>query len=106
MTRVGRTVTALAEQSGDNTYIIPEAQLQLQVARAIAPYVGVGVGTLTKVSGSTGRVSQLTTSGAAGVRLWGLVPRGVLRGELRLRGIGRGFTGSAAEWTGGIGWSF
>jgi hypothetical protein len=94
------------EQGGESTYLIPEAQVQLQVPRAIAPYLGAGIGTFTRVSGNRGRQSELTTSGAVGVRLWGLIPRAVVRGELRVRGIGERFTASAAEWTGGIGWSF
>lgn len=94
------------EQRGSSTYLIPEVQLQLQVPRAIAPYIGAGVGSFTRVTGGPGRQSELTASGAVGVRLWGLIPRAVLRGELRVRGIGERFTGSAAEWTGGIGWSF
>jgi hypothetical protein len=94
------------EQGGDSRYVIPEAHLQLQVPRAIAPYVGAGIGAFTRVSGGPGSDSELTTSGAVGVRVWGLIPRGLIRAELRVRGIGRRFTGSAAEWTGGLGWSF
>jgi hypothetical protein len=94
------------EQSGSNTYLIPEVQLQLQVPRTIAPYIGAGLGAFSRVAGDVSRVTSLTTSAAGGVRLWGIVPRGVIRAEFRLRGIGRRFTGSAFETTGGIGWSF
>jgi hypothetical protein len=94
------------EQGGSNTYLIPEVQLQLQVPRVIAPYVGGGFGGFGRVAGDASRDMALTTSAAAGVRLWGIIPRGVLRAEVRLRGIGREFTGSAFETTGGVGWSF
>jgi len=94
------------EQSGSNTYLIPEVQLQVQVPRAVAPYIGGGLGAFSRVAGDVSRPTQLTTSAAAGVRLWGVIPRGVIRAELRLRGIGRKFTGSAFETTGGFGWSF
>jgi hypothetical protein len=96
------------EQSGSASYVVPEAQLQLQVPRMVAPYLGFGAGAFRR----TDRVepgldrSVLTTSGSVGVRLWNVIPRAVLRAELRLRGIGEHFTASAAEWTGGIGWSF
>jgi hypothetical protein len=94
------------EQGGGNTYVIPEVQLQIQVPRALAPYLGVGAGAFVRGSGTGGDRSSLTTSAAVGIRLWEIVPRAVLRAELRIRGIGSEFTGSAAEWTGGIGWSF
>ncbi len=94
------------EQSGDNTYIIPEIQLQVQIPRAVAPYLGVGAGAIRRVAGPAGRRGDLTTTAAAGLRLWGVMPRGVLRAEFRIRGIGQEFTGSAFEITGGIGWSF
>ena len=94
------------EQSGQHTYIIPEVQLQVQVPRLIAPYLGVGAGAISRVSESVGRRTELTTTAAAGVRFWGLFDNGLLRAELRLRGIGEEFTGSAFEITGGIGWSF
>jgi hypothetical protein len=95
-----------AEQSGDDTCLIPEVQLQVQVPRRIAPYLGVGAGAIRRVAVDGTDRSELTTTAAAGVRFWDLVDRGVLRAKLRLRGIGREFTGSAFEITGGVGWSF
>jgi hypothetical protein len=97
---------ATKEQSGSNTYLIPEVQLQLQVPRTVAPYIGAGLGAFSRVASDVPDVTSLTTSAAVGVRLWGIIPRGVIRAEFRLRGIGREFTGSAFETTGGIGWSF
>jgi hypothetical protein len=96
------------EQGGSVSYIVPEVQLQLQVPRAIAPYLGFGAGAFRRDGADAANVDQsvLTTSGAVGIRLWGLIPRAVLRAELRVRGVGEHFTGSAAEWTGGVGWSF
>ena len=94
------------EQSGARTYVIPEAQLQIQKPGRFAPYLGGGVGSFRRVAGEPGPSGRITMSAAAGFRLWGVMPGAVLRGELRLRGIGSEFTASAAEWTGGIGWSF
>jgi hypothetical protein len=96
------------EQSGSVSYLVPEVQLQFQVPRAFAPYIGFGAGAFRRDDGGAANVDQsvLTTSGAVGVRLWRIVPRAVLRAELRVRGIGEHFTASAAEWTGGVGWSF
>ena len=94
------------EQSGHHTYLIPEVQLQLQIPRAISPYLGAGAGAFSRIGGDGRRQSVLTTTGSVGLRLWGVIPRAVLRGEFRLRGIGREFTGSAFETTGGIGWTF
>ena len=94
------------EQDGGSTFLIPEAQLQLQLPRAVAPYLGAGAGAFGRIGGAGTHESVLTTSAAVGLRVWSLVPRAVLRGELRLRGVGSEFTGSAAEWTAGIGWSF
>jgi hypothetical protein len=50
-----------------------------------------------------GSYDTYTASAATGVRTWRSDNFG-LRGELRVRGIGRGFSGSAAEWTLGMAW--
>ena len=93
-----------SEQNGvHRTYIIPEAQLQFQVVPIIVrPYLGVGAGWFRAVSGAEPRSNDLTLSASVGIRA-GLpvLPFGV-RAELRVRGIGSGFSGSAAEWTLGI----
>lgn len=94
------------EQGGSRSYLTTEVQLQLQVPRAVAPYLGVGAGAFSRVSGANSPEHDLTTSAAAGVRLRQVIPGAVVRAELRVRGIGTGFTGSVAEWTAGIGWAF
>lgn len=93
------------EQFGDRArYTVPEAQLQVQVPlRMLRPYVGAGGGW---VLASGGRGTRGTASGAAGVRLGAPRTRLDARGELRVRGIGRGFSGSTAEWTLGAAYRF
>ena len=84
------------------TLVVPEVGLQLQYPARLAPYVGVGTGAAIDFRGSEngGTDADLTLSGAAGVRAW-VTDRVGLRGELRVRGIGRNFAGSTAEWTAG-----
>jgi len=84
------------------TLVVPEVGLQLQYPARLAPYVGVGTGAAIDFRGSEngGTDADLTLSGAAGVRAW-VTDRMGLRGELRVRGIGRNFAGSTAEWTAG-----
>jgi hypothetical protein len=93
-----------SEQNGvRRTYIIPEAQLQFQIVPVIVrPYIGIGAGRFRAVSGPDPRPNDLTLSASAGIRA-GLpvLPFG-LRAEVRVRGIGSGFSGGAAEWTIGI----
>jgi hypothetical protein len=90
------------EQSGTSTYIIPEAQLQWQILPfLVKPYVGIGGGLFKAVSGPSS-ASEITASASAGVRVSvPLIGAGV-RGEVRVRGIGSSFGGSAAEWTLGV----
>jgi hypothetical protein len=99
----GGVVAARPERqsAGRETFVAPEAQLQLQLPLGrFAPYLGAGAGAALRSGG--GRTdSDLTVSGAGGVRAW-LTDRTGLRGELRVRGIGTRFTGSAAEWTLGV----
>ena len=81
----------------------PELQVQFSVPGQVSPFLGVGGG----VAFETGRDSgfdpgtRVTASASGGVRVqvadrWGLI------GELRVRGIGDAFQGSAAEWTVGV----
>lgn len=83
-------------------YVLPEAQVQLQVpARIVRPYLGLGLGSMIASEGSA-RV-RVTTPVAAGLRVV-LPGRDVhLRGELRVRPVGREFSGVTADWLGGIG---
>jgi hypothetical protein len=99
----GVAVARPDQQFGDTTtFVVPEVGVQIQLPRRVAPYLGVGVGAALdfRRERDGGTVSDPTFSGAAGVRAW-LTERVGLRGELRVRGIGTRFTGSAAEWTGG-----
>jgi hypothetical protein len=95
-----------AQQFGDTTTVLlPEAQIQLELDRRIAPYVGVGAGLAAdfrdEVDGGT-RVDP-TFNAAVGVRFQ-LVDALGLRAEGRLRYHGTGFNGSTFDVTGGISW--
>jgi len=94
------------EQDGrQRTYIIPEAQLQWQILPfLVKPYLGLGAGVFRAVSGPEPHRSEFTGSASAGVRVAVPVIGVGFRGELRVRGIGSGFNGSAAEWTVGVTW--
>jgi hypothetical protein len=93
------------EQSNTrNRYLIPEVQLQAQTQLgAFRPFLGVGGGWVLPRRG--GR-RQGTASGSGGVRFG--IPTTALDGiaELRVRGIGRNFSGSTAEWTLGAAYRF
>lgn len=69
----------------------------------VRPYLGVGGGS---VLGSGGAGAEVTASGAAGARVGVAGDHTDLRGELRVRGVGRAFTGSTAEWTLGAAYRF
>ena len=93
---------------GKTTFFVPEVQIQAQAPLAagrVAPYLGVGAGYAIDRRTSTfgGTRSDPTFSAATGVRYWVTDQLG-LRGELRVRGVGTGFGGSAAEWTLGTAW--
>ena len=93
------------EDIGTSTYIIPEVQIQYQfVPFLVKPYVGIGGGWFTAVSGPGDHRSEVTGSASAGVRVAVPVIAAGLRGEVRVRGIGSGFSGGAAEWTLGLSW--
>lgn len=78
--------------------VTPEVQLQAQLAgRRIAPYLGAGGGVAASWI-SDAFESEVTLSAAAGVRA-AIARNAALAGELRVRGIGNGFEGAAAEWT-------
>jgi len=85
------------------TYIVPEGQLQIQLfPMFIRPYVGVGGGWVREVSGPDPRRNEMTLSASAGIRAGLPILPFSIRAELRVRGIGSGFGGSAAEWTLGL----
>jgi hypothetical protein len=89
------------QQFGAKTNLfIPEVQLQAQFPARFAPYLGVGAGMAFDFRQERfgGTQSNVSVSGAGGVRAW-FTDRLGARGELRVRGIGSEFQGSAAEWT-------
>ena len=89
-----------AEQSGIRSHYIPEVQLQVQVpGHVVRPYLGVGGGYMFT---SGGPEKQGTGSGAVGLRVVPPNAPVTVLGELRVRGIGRSFGGSTAEWTVGL----
>ncbi len=93
------------------TVLTPEVQAQFQypIGR-IAPYVGIGGGTLMALPGDAQDKleTELAVSVAGGVRVQ-LVERLGARAELRVRGVepkgeGAHFTGSTTELTAGLSW--
>lgn len=92
---------------------VAESQLQVQLPFArVRPYLGLGAGWLHYFNNAPPRATPPTYSAAAGLRV-GLSPRIAARAELRLRGwnpysqsTGSGFGNSAAEWTGGLAYTF
>ena len=89
------------EQFGLNSrYTIPEVQLQVQYpGRVVRPYLGVGGGYMLA---SDGREKQGTGSGALGFRVAPQKAPVAVLAELRVRGVGKSFGGSTAEWTVGL----
>jgi hypothetical protein len=74
----------------------------------VSPYLGLGGG----VAFETGRearfdrgTTRVTASGSVGLR-FGVAERWGVITELRVRGIGKVFQGSVAEWTVGVSRSF
>jgi hypothetical protein len=93
------------EDAGTRTYIIPEAQLQWQIfPLLVKPYVGIGGGWVRAISGPGTHSSTITASASAGVRVGVPLIGAGLRAEVRARGIGSGFNGSAVEYTVGLSW--
>jgi hypothetical protein len=95
------------QQFGARTsFVVPEIQLQVQLPMGpVMPYLGAGGGIAMdfRPDQAGGLESDITLSAAAGLRWW-VTPRLGTRAELRLRGVGNRFTGSAAEWTAGLTW--
>lgn len=93
------------EQLGQrNQYVIPEFQVQAQLPReTVRPYLGVGTGFFLGNNGSRTRATFTTALGTR-VRVPERPIDVVL--ELRVRGVGESFSGSAAEWTAGLAYRF
>jgi hypothetical protein len=78
------------------TYLIPEAQLQVQLANGmIRPYLGAGVGYMKAISGSSRSYGIFSGSGGARVTVSPLLD---VRGELRVTGV----SATLAQWTLGL----
>jgi hypothetical protein len=78
------------------TFLIPDAQLQLQLANGtIRPYLGAGVGYMKAVSGLSRSYGIFSGSGGARVSVSPLFD---LRGELRVTGA----AATLAQWTLGL----
>jgi hypothetical protein len=93
------------ESGGTSTYIIPEAQIQWELfPLLVKPYLGIGGGYFKAISGPTPHSNTFTGSASAGVRVSVPLIGAGFRAELRVRGIGSNFSGSAAEWTAGLTW--
>jgi hypothetical protein len=104
----GVTIARPQQQFGDQgTLVMPELQLQLQLPRRVAPFVGLGTGFAHDgaVARYGGDATRLTFSGAAGLRA-ALTRQVGVRTELRVREFGTGFTGTTADWTLGVAWRF
>src|SRR5205085_9267955 len=82
------------------TLLAPEIGMQLQVPRRFAPYLSADIGRIFAIRGSSlgGTRNDVSYSAALGARVW-LREHTGMRAEFRLRGVGEGFTGSAAEVT-------
>lgn len=98
-------IAQLNEDVEHTTFYAPEVQAQYQwrIGRW-RPYAGAGFGFAVRDLGPVSD-TDLTLSASAGARadLW---ERTGLQFELRLRGVELDFTGSTAEWLGGVYWRF
>ena len=96
---------AFPQQTSDRViFLAPEAHLQYfwKVGR-VRPYGGGGVGFLYRDSDLYLAKVNLTLSAAGGARV-DVTDTTAVFGEMRLRGIGRDFGASTAEWIGGVVW--
>ncbi|HEY9450997.1 MAG TPA: outer membrane beta-barrel protein [Gemmatimonadaceae bacterium] len=104
----GVTLARPEQQFSDrSTLVMPEIQLQLQLPRRVAPYLGIGTGFATDVASERygGTNSEVTFAESAGLRA--AITRQVgLRVELRIREFGEAFSGTTADWTLGAAWRF
>ena len=105
---VGASVSRLDQDFATTTLIIPDAQIQAQAhVGNWRPYFGLGGGIAIDARNEAlgGWNTEPVVSASAGARVW--FRRWLAaRGELRVHGIGSGFEGAAAEWSGGLQWRF
>ena len=101
---VGSSFARPEQQFGPSTIFAPEVQLQyLWRFGRVRPFAGGGIGFLHERANLAENETSFTWSGAGGLRI-DLADRVALIGEMRVRGIEIDFTGSTAEWVGGLTW--
>jgi hypothetical protein len=101
----GVTVARPQQQFGGSSLFVPEAQLTYSWKFGrVRPFVRGGGGLAHESKLGFEARWRPSLSGGGGARIQ-LTDRLHAIGEMRLRGIGRSFGGSTAEWLGGIGWS-
>lgn len=100
----GASFATPEQQFGPSTFLAPEVQLQYhwQLGR-VRPYAGGGIGLAHERANLADNDTDFTWSGAGGLRV-DLTDRAAIVGEMRVRGIEVDFTGSTAEWVGGLTW--
>lgn len=104
----GVTIARPQQAFGDRgTLLMPELQLQLQLPRRVAPFLGLGTGFAHDgaIARFGGDANRITFSGAAGLRA-AITHEVGIRTELRIREFGTGFNGTTADWTLGVAWRF
>jgi hypothetical protein len=91
---------------GKSTYLIPEAQVQWQLApNRIRPYIGVGGGYIGNVSGPADNWWSATGSVSVGARVSVPATSIGFSGEVRFRGFGGGVEGGhSVEYALGVRW--
>ena len=101
---VGASFAKPEQQFGPSTFLAPDLQLQYhwRVGR-VRPYAGGGIGFAHVRANLADNETDFTWSGAGGVRI-DLTDRAAVVGEMRVRGIEVDFTGTTAEWVGGVTW--
>ncbi|MDT8370174.1 MAG: hypothetical protein RQ745_13290, partial [Longimicrobiales bacterium] len=85
--------------SGPNSFWVTEAQVHFALPARVSPYVGFGAG--AAFFDREHDSSRFSPSGSVGLsvavtRAWSTV------GEMRIRGLGRAFQGTSAEFTFGV----
>ena len=100
---VGSLLAQPTEDFATTTLLAPEALVRYTFADGrLAPYVAGGGGFVMRhVEGQTAWDPSM--AGAAGLRVR-LSDETSIQGEMRLRGIGRTWSGTNAEWTAGLVW--
>jgi hypothetical protein len=100
--------TSVAEDGGNTSLYLPEAQLQARWPLGrVSPFVGGGVGMIVADSfdDAIKTDSDVTFSSAAGVEL-GVGAGVMLIGEVRVRGVGTRFAGSTGDFNIAVGYRF